>query len=287
MGREAGRQRGAGEGGGSLVGGRHLPVAIAVGVGLAALFLGSLWWHPAAFTGVVTVLALAGYVETDGVLRGIGLRVGTPVLVVASLVMLLGAYHAGETGQAIGVAVLLLGGIVYQLGDTDRTDVARRLSFTILLGLWVGYLASYGVLLVTGPEGPLAVLAVIGAVVLTDVGAFAFGVGLGRHPIAPSISPNKTWEGLLGGLIVAVAGAAIVLPLLGETFDAVAAAVLALTCGLAGFVGDLAESMLKRDLGVKDLGRVLPGHGGVLDRVDGILLGLPVGHFAVELLTRA
>ncbi len=270
--------------GGSTVGGRNLPVAIAVGVGLAGLFLGSLFWHPAAFSTVVGALTVVAYLESDRVLRGIGLRIEAPVLIVATVVMLFGAYHAGHTGQAIGIAVLVLGGVLWQLSDPSRADVARRLSMTWLFGLWVGFLASFGVLLVNRPDGAVAVLAVIGAVVLTDIGGFAFGVSIGRHNIAPKISPNKTWEGLIGGLAVAVAGAMVVLPRLGETFDLVAAAGLALMCGLAGFVGDLTESMLKRDLGVKDLGQVLPGHGGILDRVDGIIFALPVGYYAIELL---
>jgi phosphatidate cytidylyltransferase len=273
-----------GGGGASNVGGRNLPVAIAVGIGLAVLFLGSLFWHPAAFSVVVAALAMTAYVESDRVLRTIGLRVETPVLIVSTLVMLFGAYHAGQTGQAIGVAVLVLGGVVWQLSDSSRTDVSRRLSMTWLFGLWVGFLASFGVLLVNRPDGAVAVLAVIGAVVLTDIGGFAFGVTMGRHHIAPSISPNKTWEGLIGGLVVAVGAGMAILPLFGETFDVLSAGALALTCGLAGFVGDLAESMLKRDLGVKDLGQVLPGHGGILDRVDGIIFALPVGYYAVELL---
>lgn len=271
--------------GGSMVGGRNLPVAVGVGLALAGVFLGSLFWHPAAFSGVVAVLCLTAYAESDGVLRDVGLRLETPVLVVASLVMFLGAYEAGQAGQVVGIGVLFLGGVLWQLSDTSRADVARRLAMTLLFGLWVGFLGSFGVLLATRPdEGAIAVLAVIGAVVLTDIGGFAFGVGLGRHRISPHISPNKTWEGLVGGLAVAVVAAVLVLPAIGDTFHAVSAGVLAATCGLAGFLGDLSESMLKRDLGVKDLGRVLPGHGGVLDRVDGILFALPVGYYAVELL---
>ena len=269
---------------GSMVGGRNLPVAIAVGLALAGLFLGSLFWHPAAFSLVVAALTIIAYVESDQVLRGIGLRLEVPVLIVATLVMLFGAYEADHAGQVVGVGVLVLGGVLWQLSDTSRTDVARRLSSTLLFGLWVGFLASFAVLLVNRPDGAVAVLAVIGAVVLTDIGGFGFGVWLGRHKIAPGVSPNKSWEGLLGGLVVAVVASAFVLPLLGETFDATSAAVLAVTCGLAGFVGDLTESMIKRDLGVKDLGRMLPGHGGVLDRVDGILFALPVGYYAVEFL---
>jgi phosphatidate cytidylyltransferase len=267
-----------------MVGGRNLPLAIAVGVVLAGTFVGSLVWHPAAFSAVVGILMVIAYAESARVLRDVGLRLETPVLMVSTLIMLLGAYQAGHAGQAVGVAVLVLGGVLWMLGDPNRQDVVRNLSYTLLFGLWVGFLASYAALLVNRPSGVVAVLAVVGAAVLTDIGGYGFGVAFGRHKIAPSVSPKKTWEGLLGGLLVAVVGAVVALPLIDDTFDMVAAAVIALTCGLAGFVGDLAESMIKRDLGVKDLGQVLPGHGGVLDRVDGILLALPVGYYAVELL---
>jgi phosphatidate cytidylyltransferase len=277
-------QEPSGGGRGAIVGGRNLPLAIVVGVALAALFLGSLFWHPAAFSAVVAVLTVVAYIESDRVLRDVGLRLETPVLVVATLIMLFGSYQAEHAGQAVGVAVLLLGGVVWQLSDAARSDVSRRLAMTLLFGLWVGFLASFGVLLVNRADGQVVVLAVIGAVVLTDIGGFAFGVAFGRHKVAPSVSPNKSWEGLAGGLVVAVVGAVLVLPRMGDTFDATSAAVLALTCGLAGFVGDLTESMIKRDLDVKDLGTVLPGHGGILDRVDGIILALPIGYYAVELL---
>ena len=267
-----------------MVGGRNLPLAIAVGVVLAGTFVGSLVWHPAAFTVVVGILMVIAYAESARVLRGVGLRLETPVLIVSTLIMLLGAYQAGHAGQAVGVAVLVLGGVLWMLGDPNRQDVVRNLSYTLLFGLWVGFLASYAALLVNRPSGVVAVLAVVGAAVLTDIGGYGFGVAFGRHKIAPSVSPKKTWEGLIGGLLVAVVGAVVALPLIDDTFNVVAAAVIAITCGLAGFVGDLAESMIKRDLGVKDLGQVLPGHGGVLDRVDGILLALPVGYYVVELL---
>jgi phosphatidate cytidylyltransferase len=268
-----------------VVGGRDLPVAIGVGLALAALFLGTLFWHPAAFTVVVAALTAVAYVEANRVLREVGHRLEVPVLVVATLVMLFGAYQARHAGQAVGVAVLLVGGVVWLLADPGRRDVVRRLADTTLFGLWVGFLASFAVLLVSRPtNGAIAVLAVIGAATLTDIGGYAFGVPFGRHKVAPNISPSKSWEGLAGGLVVAVAGGAGILPLLDPSFTPATGAVLAVACGLAAFAGDLMESMLKRELGVKDLGSVLPGHGGILDRVDGILFALPVGFYAVELL---
>jgi phosphatidate cytidylyltransferase len=270
------------------VGGRNLPAAIAVGVLLAGIFIGSVYWHPAAFTILVAILLGFACVEASRVLRPIGVQLEVPVLIVASAVMLLGAYQARHAGQAVGVGVLFIGGVLWQLSDVRRHDVVRTLAATTMFGLWVGFLASFGVLLITRPEAAAAAtIGVIGAAIFADIGAFAFGVTLGRRPIAPTISPNKTWEGFLGGLLVAGVVGLVVMPLLSDRFSPLDGAILALLCGAAAFVGDLVESMIKRDLGVKDLGDLLPGHGGVLDRVDGILFALPVGFYTVELLLRS
>jgi phosphatidate cytidylyltransferase len=267
-----------------VFGGRDLRVATAVGLVLAALFLGSLAWHPAAFAVVVAAFTLVAYAELSRVLRPFGVRLSTAVLAIATTTMLAGAYVVGPSGQALGIAVLLLGAVGVVLADRGRQEVVRTLAMTVLFGLWVGFLASYGVLLVVRPSGPIVVLGVIGAAALTDVGGYGFGVAFGRHKVAPSISPNKSWEGLIGGVVVATVSGAVVLPLLGEVFTPATGAMLAAVCGVASFVGDLTESMVKRDLGLKDLGDLLPGHGGVLDRVDGILFALPVGYYAVALI---
>ncbi len=265
--------------------GRDLPIAIASGLTLAGIFLGSLFWHPAAFTAVVTVLVVIAVIEVGRVLAGLGLGLSVPVVLVASLTMLAGAYRAGPTGQVVGVLVLFLGAVFWQLADAEREGVVRTVANTMLIGLWVGFLASYAILLVLRDQGgDIGTLAVIGGAVFTDIGAYAAGSLFGRHPIAPRVSPKKTWEGLVGGLLTAAILAAIVLPLIGDLFSVVSAVVVAMVVGLAGFLGDLTESMFKRDLGIKDLGALIPGHGGVLDRVDGILLALPVGYYALLVL---
>lgn len=272
----------AGDGGS----GRNLPVAIAVGVVLAAALVGSLLWHPLAFTAVVGVLAVTGLVETSRTLRRLGRPVALPVLLVTLVVMLAGAYRAGSAGQLVGVVVLFGAAVAWELAAPDRNDVWRTLATTTFLGLWVCFLASFAVLLVVRPDdGATAVLAVAGGAIFGDIGGYLFGSLFGRRPVAPTISPRKTWEGLIGGLILTGALAWLVLPRIGELFrDPVTAVAVAVAAALAGFFGDLTESMVKRDLGVKDLGGVLPGHGGILDRVDGILLALPVGYYALVLL---
>ena len=267
-----------------MVGGRHLPIAILVGVILAGLFLVSLFWRAEAFAAVVTGFAVIALVEAARVVRPVGIRLLTPVLVASAIVAGVGAFTAGPSGPLAGVAILVGGSALALLADRSRREVVRTISATSFFGLWVAILASYAVLLVDRDDGPVVVLAVVGAAIVADIGGYAFGVPFGRHKVAPSVSPNKSWEGLIGGLLVAGALAAAVLPLVGDTFEPLPAAVLAVLCGLAAFLGDLFESMVKRDLGVKDLGGVLPGHGGVLDRVDGILFALPVGYYAVALV---
>lgn len=269
----------------AVVGGRNLPAAIAVGLVMAGLFLASLFWDPIAFTAVVAVVMIVAYLESHRVLKPVGHPLQLSVLLLAALTMSFGTYLLGHLGQLVGVLVLLVGAVLWQLIEGEGRPAVQTMSATVFFGLWVGFLGSFAVLLVQRPGvGPLAVLAVIGAAILSDIGGYAFGVTLGRHKLAPRISPNKTWEGLLGGLVVATAAGAIVLPLFDERFSPLIGALIAGTAAIASVIGDLAESMIKRDLGVKDLGDVLPGHGGVLDRVDGILFALPVGYVVAVLL---
>lgn len=264
-----------------MVGGRNLPVAIAVGVVLAGLFLGSLFWRAEALVAVITVLAAIAAIEVVRVLARVGVRVLRVPLLLAVVVSVPGALLLGATGQALGMSALLITAFLWLLVDPHRGAVTATLGVTTFFGVWVGLFASYASLLVDRPDGALVVLAVVGAVALTDIGGYAFGVPFGRHKVVPSVSPGKSWEGLVGGLAVAVLLAVLVLPRLGDAFTVASAAVVALAAGGAGFIGDLVQSMVKRDLGVKDLGDVLPGHGGVLDRVDGILFALPVGYYGL------
>ena len=272
-----------GEGTRGMVGGRNLPVAIAVGVVLAAIFLGSLFWRAEAFTVVVLLLVAAAQIEVTRVVRPVGLRLLLPVMLAASVVSVGGALFLGSRALVGGTAVLLLGSVLWLLADPGRERIVETWGSTALFGLWVGFLGAYGVLLVDRPDGAVIVLAVIGAAIFTDIGGYAFGVAFGRHKVAPGVSPNKTWEGLIGGLVVAATLAAVVLPLFDVGIGVGTAIGLAVTCGIAAFVGDLAESMVKRELGLKDLGDLLPGHGGILDRVDGILFVMPVGYYVLQL----
>lgn len=263
--------------------GRDLVAATAVGVGLLVLLAVALVLPPWALTVLVGLLVVAAHLELGPLLRALGRPVHTDVLVVATVAVLVMTQVAGPAGQAIGLSVLTVLALLRSLADRSRKDVLGTVARTVLLGAWLAGLASFALLLRAGAAPIVDLSLVLGAAAAGDIAAYAVGSRIGRRPLAPTVSPNKTWEGVVAGLIAAGAVGALVLPIDGSSGPARGVAV-GVVVGVAALLGDLVASMVKRDLGVKDLGRLLPGHGGVLDRVDGILLALPVGHALLRLL---
>lgn len=250
--------------------GRNLWSAVAVGVFLGALVLLPMFFAPWVFPIVVSVALLiaARELELAFAVRGVHL-VRWPLAVATPAIVIL-AYLFGMTAMlATFGAALLVVLAVRLVGDTEgyATDVAASvfvLSYTALMGAFVSLQLAAG-------SGPKRVIAFVVLTVCSDIGGYAAGVLAGRHLIAPRISPKKSWEGLAGSLVLqAFAGVALFVLM----FDA--PWWQGLICGLAltvtATVGDLVESALKRDLGVKDMGTVLPGHGGVMDRLDSLVL---------------
>ena len=259
--------------------GRNLPAAIGVGVGLVLVVLVSLLWWPPAFLGVIAVASGVGVWEMVRALRASG--ADAPVVpLVAGAVLITGlAWHDGVDALLLGLVVTVLAAIVWRIADGPAA-FRRDLTASILIAVYVPFLLSFGILLQQPDpdgDGRWRVLCTLLAVVLSDTGGYATGVFLGRHKMAPSISPGKTWEGFGGSIVAAGVGSALLLHFLldvpfywGLVFGAVISVV--------AVVGDLAESMLKRDLGVKDMSNLLPGHGGVMDRLDSILFAVPTAY---------
>jgi phosphatidate cytidylyltransferase len=279
--------------------GRNMPIAIASGLVMAALFLGTLFLSPIAFLGFVAVLVVIALLELDGAFRGRGLRPATPVALGAGLVMHFGAFTGGASAQSLGLVLLVLGTLAWVLLDPGRGTeanaggavpaapgrIAGSLGATFLMTLWVPFLTSFIALLLAREDGAWFVMATVALAVTSDIGAFAFGSRFGRHKLAPSVSPGKTWEGFAGGVLTVLVLAALVTSRV-PGFDLSTALVLGVGVAVAGTVGDLAESLVKRDLGVKDLGRIVPGHGGIMDRVDAIVFALPTAHLVLLALGR-
>lgn len=258
--------------------GRNLPVAIASGVALAAAFVTTLLVHPLLFLGFMAVLAVIALLELDVAFREQGLRPATPMAVSAGLVMLVGTYVSGPSAQSLGLVLLVLGTLAWMLIDAERHHVVASLGATLLMTLWVPLLVSFIGLLLVRDDGIWIVMAVVALSVTNDIGAFAFGSRFGRHKLAPSVSPAKSWEGFAGGMGTTLVVAAAVTGPFVPGFDMGTALVVAAGVAVASALGDLAESLVKRDLGIKDLGKIIPGHGGIMDRADAVIFALPTAH---------
>lgn len=266
--------------------GRNLPVAIASGVALASVFIGALLFHPLALLAFLAVLAAIALLELDAAFREQGLRPATPVALGAGLVMLFGTYVTGPSAQSLGLVLLVIGSLAWTLLDTGRRRVVASLGATFLMTLWVPFLVSFLGLLLVRENGVWLVLAAVALSATNDIGAFAFGSRFGRRKLAPSVSPAKSWEGFAGGMATTLAIAASITGPFVPGFTMTEALIVAAGVAVASTIGDLAESLVKRDLGIKDLGKVIPGHGGIMDRADAVIFAMPAAHLILVALGR-
>ncbi len=261
--------------------GRDLRAAITVGVVLAIAFFVTLFLSDLAFLTFVAVVVIVALLELDHAFRARDTKPATVVAVAAGLVALYGGYLDGPPAQVLGLVVAVFGAMVWTLLDPARHRPVASLGMTMLMVCWVPFLASFLGLLLARDDGARYVIMTIALVVANDIGAYAVGHRIGRHKLAPTVSPGKSWEGFVGGLLVVLVIAAAGLPWLLPAVEVGTALVIGAALTVAATVGDLAESLVKRDLGIKDLGTILPGHGGVMDRVDAMLFALPTAHLVL------
>ncbi len=267
---------------------RDLPVAIAAGagIGLVALFCFSRGaGFAAAFATVVVVLAAA---EAFDVFRRAGYKPATLLGITATAALMIGAYVRGERAIPLILALSVMFSMLWYLFGVVRARPALNIGVTLLGLLWVGFLGSFASLMLRYPnrEGVAFLLGTVLAVVANDVGALFVGRSFGNTPMSGEISPNKTWEGWAGGLLASLLVCAVVVRGI-HPWGLGAALLLAIVASIVGPLGDLCESLIKRDLGLKDTSSVLPGHGGILDRFDALLFVLPAAYYLVELLNLA
>ncbi|MEV0809772.1 phosphatidate cytidylyltransferase [Micromonospora sp. NPDC050200] len=257
--------------------GRNLPAAIAVGLGLGALILVPLFFYLPAFPAVVAAAIGVGIWEMARAVRRSGAHPPLVPLIAGGVLMIGLAWYAGPDALSLGLLVTVLGTMIWRLGD-GPAGFQRDLTAATLIAVYVPFLGGFAALLAAVPDdGHLRVLVTVVAVVLSDTGGYAAGVSFGKHPMAPSISPKKSWEGFAGSVCAAAVGSAVLLWLL---FDVPPwwGALFGVAVSGAAVLGDLAESMIKRDLGVKDMSSLLPGHGGLMDRLDSILFAVPAAY---------
>ncbi len=271
---------------------RDLPTAIVVGVGLAAAILAAMTIGPAAAVAVVTLFLGLAAVEFFNAVRVAGHQPAVLLGLAATVTMPLAVYWRGESAMPLVITLSVVFGALWYLTGVGNESPVRGLGTTLLGILHIGLLGSYATLMLSIPElGTGLLTAAVLVTVGYDVGALAIGKVMGRSPLSPA-SPNKTVEGLVGGMLVAVAvgvGMGVLgqpAPFAGDVWGGGLAAslVLGLVGAFAAPIGDLAESQMKRDLGIKDMGSILPGHGGLLDRFDGLLFVLPATYYVARLL---
>jgi phosphatidate cytidylyltransferase len=268
--------------------GRNLPVAIATGVGIVLLALLCLKVGTVATLVLATIVVTLAAAECYAALRRGGRRPATLLGLVATVAVMVAAYAKGLPALPLVLVLVIITAMVWHLVGVDRGSTVEGVASTLLGFVWVGFLGSFAALLLAPGEFPHrhGIAFFLGAIVATigaDVGALAIGSWLGRHHLAPNVSPNKTWEGLIGGAVVAIAVSAAITGQV-HPWTVPKAALLGLVVAVVAPIGDLCESLIKRDLGLKDMGAILPGHGGVLDRVDALLFVLPTTFYLVRVL---
>jgi len=254
--------------------GRNLPVAIAVGAGLGGLVVLTLLTVKATFLlymGIAVVIAL---VELTSAFARRDINI--PVIPVAAggAAMVTCTYWLGPRAALAALGLTVIAVLAWRLPG-GASGYVKDVTAGVFATAYLPLPASFVAAMLVPADGPRRVLTFIILTICSDIGGYFAGITLGRHLMAPAISPKKTWEGFAGSVVACLAAGALCLPLLlhGHAWQGLltgAAAVLAAT------LGDLVESMIKRDLDIKDMGTVLPGHGGILERLDSLLICAPV-----------
>ncbi|WP_313408868.1 phosphatidate cytidylyltransferase [Aeromicrobium sp.] len=262
--------------------GRDLRAAITVGVSLVVLVLLSLFWVKDLFAAVAAVALIVAALEIAKALTTAGIKVPLPPVLAGGVAMLVvGFYDDMDTAAAV-MALTVIATMAWRLREgaqgfvRDATAGVFLLSYLFLMGTFV-------MRMLAAEDGTWRVVAFILVTIASDIGGYAAGVLFGKHPMAPTISPKKSWEGFAGSLVACVAAGILVIvyALEGPWWAG-------LVLGVAGVcfatLGDLCESLIKRDIGIKDMGDLLPGHGGLMDRLDSLIAVAPVAYLVMYLL---
>nr|WP_259140271.1 phosphatidate cytidylyltransferase [Tsukamurella ocularis] len=255
--------------------GRNLPAAIGVGVSLGALIVAILYFAPHLWVPLVAAAMAVATWEVVKRFRAAGTNLELWPMLIGGQAIIWLSWPLGTEGVLAAFVATVLVAIVWRLlghqSTAEPNSFTRDISTTVFVLAWVPLFASFGAMLVLPEDrGPQRVAALIILVVCSDVGGYASGVVFGKHPMVPAISPKKSWEGFAGSMVAGAVGAVLVLNFLLDV-NPVWGLLLGPVVVITATLGDLLESQVKRDLGIKDMGTLLPGHGGIMDRLDSLL----------------
>lgn len=249
--------------------GRNLPAAIASGVGLGIVVILSLFTWKWLFVVVVIATMLVAVREVIGAFAGVGVRVARTPVYVATVAVPAIAYVWGPVALIAGTGVAILVALMWRI-RRGYEGYVRDVTASVFTLAYLPFMAGFLSLTLAADNGPARIVAFVLLTISNDIGGYAAGVLFGRHPIAPQISPKKSWEGLAGSVLLQGVVGALCFVFL---FDAPwwQGVIVGLVMTVTATGGDFAESAIKRDLGVKDMGSFLPGHGGMMDRFDSLI----------------
>lgn len=255
--------------------GRDLPAAIGVGLGLVVMIVISLFYAKTVFAFIVMAALTIGVFELASAMRTGGIKLPAVPVAAGGVIAMLVAYFGGSLEYVLltfAVTILAIFLVRMPAGPEgfvrDASAGFLSLGYLFLMGTLV-------MLMLAEVDGHWRVLAFIACTAGSDIGGYAVGVLFGKHPLAPKISPKKSWEGLAGSAAVGILIGSLI-AVFGFETDWWIGAILGIAAAVFGTFGDLCESMIKRDLGIKDMGNLLPGHGGIMDRLDSLLIVAPV-----------
>ena len=254
--------------------GRKLFPSIAVGLTLLGLVIASLAFQRVLFLPLAIAAIIRGVWELGQALDRANIEISVPTISFCAVAIMTSAWVKDVTGLAVATAIsipfLLISGL-----PKGHHNFVKNATATVFATIYLPFLAGFLIVLAKPDDGLARVMTFVIVVGCNDTFGYIFGVLLGKHKLAPAISPKKTWEGLIGSLIFSILGGGLVLSLLFEKHWLVGAAI-GVAAVFTATCGDLIESAIKRDLDLKDMGAILPGHGGMLDRLDSVLLSAPI-----------
>lgn len=257
----------------AATGGRNVPLAMATGISLIALVVASIMWRQELFIFVAAVAVALAMRELAGAFRRADITLPLVPLQVGVFGVLMSTYWAGAEGLMLSLALTIATAAMWRLFDGGGMAALRDVAATAFAAIYLPFCAGFVILLLAESHGDIRVLLALFLPAANDTGGFFIGSRFGRHPIAPRISPKKSWEGAMGSLLFAAAVAAGGVYLLKAPWWTIAP--LAFIAVIVGTLGDFCESLIKRELALKDMGTLLPGHGGIMDRLDSVLLCAP------------
>ena len=264
--------------------GRKLIPSILVGLALLGIIFSTMAFVPILFALFVLIAVLLALHELSAAFNVRELKVNFTQLSIATISVIASSWFAGLPGLAISIVASIIGLLLLQLLKGTSGFVKNATATTFAL-MYPGFISGFIFLLARSGDGFAYISLLVILVGLNDTFAYLTGVLIGKHPMAPKISPKKTWEGFIGGLVFAATGSAFAFNYFLEQ-ELWIGALAGVVGALAATTGDLIESAIKRDLSLKDMGKLLPGHGGMLDRLDAALITAPVFWCIIELIKR-